>query len=319
MAKITQRNLNDLKAELTKEYEAKINKLNEGLTQRINYVEKTCGDVMEVHNRTIESLKLIITNKDEKINKLEKELNGIRETLKSVSINGEENIELKADVESTKEAVSFLTQETTDLNQKITENTSKIKNAAEHCQEIENKTVDLEDRSRRNNLVFFNIEEEGHYARENCEQKIIEELTKCGIINSKEPVYIARAHRLGKTKVKGKTRPMIACFANFKQKEYIIKNAKRFSNSCVNVCEDYSRQTLALHRQLVGYGKFAKEKSELITHYKIQYRRLILTYHNKDSDKTFVRGFNLKDINNHLNWYVPKSNFQELKQRYNNN
>ena len=319
MARITQKSLNDLKAQLSKEYEVKLNKLNETFTQKFVDMEKACNDVMVVHNRTLESLNLITTNKDIKINKLQKELNDLKETLKSVSINEEESIELKADVESTKEAVSFLTQETTDLNQKIVDNTLKIKETVVHCQDIENKTVDLEDRSRRNNLVFFNIEEESvnYTKRENCEQKIISELVSCGMVNQNQPVYIARCHRLGK-KGSGKARPIIACFSDFKQKEFIIKNAKFFNHRKVNVSEDYSRQTLAIHRKLAEHGKSVKEQHEYIIHFRIQYRRLVLTYLNKKSDKTFVRSFTLKNINEYSNWFVPRSDIADLKQSYNN-
>ena len=57
-------------------------------------------------------------------------------------------------------ASSFLSAETSALQSKIkTLEHTQTSNERAH-QEIENKCVDLEDRSRRNNLVFFNIPEE---------------------------------------------------------------------------------------------------------------------------------------------------------------
>ena len=314
--KITHKTLNELKDEIKAEYQVKLVELEETFNKKFEDVNKSYVDVMEVHNRTLEQLKLIVTHKDEQINNLKEELAAVKETVNSGSVK--ENVTLVKDLEDAKQSLNFLTKETTDLNEKIVNNTDLINETAKQYEKLEFKTVDLEDRSRRNNLIFYNIEEEAGTGRgEHCESKVVNTLYQCGVFNSSQPVYVSRAHRLGK-KLKGKTRPIIVCFQIFKQKEYIIRNAKAFKDNVVNVSEDYSRQTLALHKQLVEHGKTAKNNCGDIVQYRVQYRRLVVTYKNNKTEKTFVKGFTLREINQYANWYSPRASVDEVKRIYNN-
>ena len=96
-----------------------------------------------------------------------------------------------------------------------------------------------------------------------------------------------------------KPRPIIVKFTYYKQKEAIIKNASRFRNSHINVSEDYSRETLDVHRKLYQHGKAAKENLftdpvKAIKHFKVGYRRLIITNSTNKNDpaaSVFKRSF----------------------------
>ena len=86
--------------------------------------------------------------------------------------------------------------------------------------------IDLEARSRRQNLIFHGIDENQD---ENCNEKVrkfIKEQLKLNMENIK----MKRAHRLGAPRRNDignkafKPRPLIVCFEDFNQKEEIRKN-----------------------------------------------------------------------------------------------
>ena len=87
----------------------------------------------------------------------------------------------------------------------------------------------------------------------------------------------------------------------------------KFKNCDINVSEDFSKETLNVHKQLLSYGKQAKESlftddKKGIKYYKIAYRRLILTYttdKKKTDALTFTRSFSLDFIKKNQKWYVP--------------
>ena len=119
-------------------------------------------------------------------------------------------------------------------------------------------------------------------------------------------VFIDRAHRLG-MKRNGKPRPIIAAFTYYKQKQHILRNSYKFAGSNTNISEDFSKQTLVVHKTLVEHAREAMSKLNIITRFRIQYRRVLLTYRNAETENLFYKSYSLYDINNNpANWYEPK-------------
>ena len=224
---------------------------------------------------------------------------------------------LNIEIGQLQKGLSFMSTETSEIrkcaekNKKVLE--TKLEKNEKEADALKQKTVDLEDRSRRCNLVFFNIPETKNNEPENCEQLIHNVLDKLDILSNEE-VWIDRAHRLGRKKTQmDKPRPIIAKFCYFKQKDFIIKSASKFRNCEANVSEDFSRETLDVRRKLLDHGKKAKQTYEdpvkSLIHYKINYRRLTLTYslNKKDSNaKRITRSFSLEDISNNKYWFMLK-------------
>ena len=227
---------------------------------------------------------------------------------------------LNRDIGELKQSCNYLSQETSDLKKSQKEFSGYIENQFEDNKkavaEVKSKTIDLEDRSRRSNLVFYNVAESPNGVNEDCEQKIVNVLASLHIFPPGEKeVWIDRAHRLGRKSPENGTRPrpIIVKFTYFKQKEVIIANGNKFRNSHVNVSEDFSRETLRIHKELREHGKQAKEAFndpiKSLVHYKVSYKRLAVTYHADKSDnnsKTFVKSFNLSYIQNNPNWFMPQ-------------
>ena len=218
-----------------------------------------------------------------------------------------------------KTSFDFLSKETSDIKlsqentAKLLEN--KIETNGKFVNEIKTKTIDLEDRSRRENLVFFNFPEAPEETADNCEHYIKDLISSLSILPEDEELYIDRAHRLGKKtpECASKPRPIIAKFSYFKQKNEIIKNGYKFKNTAINVSEDYSRETLKEHKLLREHGKNAvhvfSDPIKSLLSYKVVYKRLLLTYSsnkNKHDSKKIVKSFSLDYIKNNPYWFKPQ-------------
>ena len=130
-----------------------------------------------------------------------------------------------------------------------------------------------------------------------------------------ESTYIDRAHRLGKRTPEclTKPRPIIVKLTYYKQKQFILKNGYKFKNSRVNMSEDFSRETLQVHKKFHSFGKHAAEVFDdpvkAIKHFRISYRRLVVTYSNNKNDpesSKFVKSFDLNSIQSNPYWFKPQ-------------
>jgi hypothetical protein len=111
---------------------------------------------------------------------------------------------------------------------------TKIKNLEAQCNDCQHvnamlkkelteqkeKNIKLECQSRRNNLLFGNLSES---TPENCEEKV-RNFIKVQLGLSEDCVSnlrFERVHRLGSNPLKGRIRPIIACFTFHKQKQHV--------------------------------------------------------------------------------------------------
>ena len=109
---------------------------------------------------------------------------------------------------------------------------------------IQHKLIELEDRSRRNNIRIDGIEEEEGETWEISEAKATKVFKeKLGI---EKEIIIERAHRTKrnyKDKDKKRPRTIVLRLANFKDKNIILKNVNKLKGSDVYINEDFSRET----------------------------------------------------------------------------
>uniref|UniRef100_A0A147BGB8 Putative myosin light chain kinase n=1 Tax=Ixodes ricinus TaxID=34613 RepID=A0A147BGB8_IXORI len=106
---------------------------------------------------------------------------------------------------------------------------------------------DLENRSRRNNLIVRGIKEEASENEDVLMRKINNEVFDT-ILNQKLN-SIQRIHRLGK-KMTGRDRPVILTVADFKEKMAIMKNCVKLKGTKISINEDYSKRVVELRKNL---------------------------------------------------------------------
>ena len=126
----------------------------------------------------------------------------------------------------------------------------------ERLELAERKIVDLEDRSRRNNLRIDGISEKENETWDKYKQEVqslIKE--KLGIA---ENIVIERAHRIkkkGNSDNLGKPRTIVCRFLNYKDKTNILKNVKKLKGKTIFINEDFSHETMELWEVAMGKSK----------------------------------------------------------------
>lgn len=110
------------------------------------------------------------------------------------------------------------------------------------------KSIDLEARSRRNNLVFWGLLENPY---ENCFELIREFIGNHFDIDAGR-MYIARAHRLGPRRIgqRNPKRPIIANFRDFCDTELIISKAHLLKNTPFSVSYDLPKEIHEARKKL---------------------------------------------------------------------
>jgi hypothetical protein len=114
---------------------------------------------------------------------------------------------------------------------------------------LEYKSLDLEARSRRNNLIFGGIPEGKN---EDCHNKIADFLkVHLGI---EESLPMPRVHRLGRYR-RDSTRPIIVNFLDSRDTEYVISKANNLKGTAYNINRDFPKEIVAARKMLWPHYK----------------------------------------------------------------
>lgn len=126
-----------------------------------------------------------------------------------------------------------------------------VHDALKQCQE---KIVELEDRSRRSNLIVFAIPEAPGETEEQLRHKVIQEVFKDKLrIDCKS---VGRIHRLGKS---SQNRPVILYFQDCLEKQAVLRNKIKLKGTDIFVDNDYSSETLRKRKLLWESAKAARD------------------------------------------------------------
>ena len=169
---------------------------------------------------------------------------------------------LSKEIADLKESLEF-TQEGTEekfnkLNEKITSmerNLFSLKKDIEVIQttkpswaiEIENKLVDLEDRSSRNNLRINGIKEGKNETWVECEERVNCFLEEELDMDTSE-IWIERAHRVSEKK-RGQEIQIVVQFNSYKNKLDILRNCKELKGTNFSISEDFTKETVSTRKE----------------------------------------------------------------------
>ena len=114
--------------------------------------------------------------------------------------------------------------------------------------DVSAKLVELEDRSRRNNLRIDGLRETPNETWKTCEEKV-QEILKNNLGFATE-VEIDRCHRVKPRNQSGQYQgppcPIICRFNKFKDKQQILNNAKKLRDTGIYIYEYFSKDTMDL-------------------------------------------------------------------------
>lgn len=112
--------------------------------------------------------------------------------------------------------------------------------------QLTDKNDDLENRSRRNNLVVYGLEEPVNETPASLLDSVTELLTRKLSVTCDA---IERCHRLG-IPAEGKIRPVIFKLIDFRDKILILKNVSKLKGTRIFVNEDFSPRIRGIRKQL---------------------------------------------------------------------
>lgn len=138
------------------------------------------------------------------------------------------------------------------LQQEMSDTCQNIKRLQRETETLRGRLDDAQDRSRRENLIFFGIPDGPSENARQCEETIISIASdKLGI--SLPLDSIERAHRIGKF-ASGKNRPLVVKFPTFKTKEMVFSKRSDFAGTGISVSEGFCEVTRHARKKLLEFG-----------------------------------------------------------------
>ena len=181
----------------------------------------------------------------------------VREELKPVI---EMIAEVKKKVVGVEEQMRKQTDEVISVRTEVSDVKEEMRVWKEKVEKIEDRVIDQQARSMRNNMVVYGLGEEGE--NENCE-RIMKDLIKekCGVTRD---IVIERPHRIptGKRPAGSKPRPMICRFPNYNDRQEVMRAARKNLPRGINVADDLPPEVRAARKLLVPDLKQAKDQGK---------------------------------------------------------
>ncbi len=207
-----------------------------------------------------------MTQLNEKEEETKSEMKEIYDMFKSVMKKLEKLDDIEADMKEFRKSLDFAHEEIADLkNVNKTMKADQAK-AAERIEKLErdnntlrDKVIDIQARSMRDNLLFFNMPEaEG----ENTTEMIHHLLeSKMEVEDARNKVKIDRSHRIGKKRAgNNRPRPIVVKFNYHQDREFVRINAKKLKGTKIGISEQFPEEIESIRKTL--YPELKKAKAE---------------------------------------------------------
>ena len=139
------------------------------------------------------------------------------------------------------------------INSRMSQVETVIRSHSDRLKLLEYKSIDIEARSRRNNLLFKGLAEERD---EDCRRKVLNFLEDN--LHMDELPTIERVHRLGRYNAHKGPRPIIAAFSYYRDTEEIMSNARSLRNTSYGISRDHPPEITKARQVLWPQYKAAK-------------------------------------------------------------
>ncbi|XP_070546655.1 uncharacterized protein [Ptychodera flava] len=140
--------------------------------------------------------------------------------------------------------------------------------------ELSDEKDDLENRYRRNNVLFYGVEQAGHPESWEATEKKVKEIIK-DTMQIEKDVQIERAHRIMNAPITKGSKPIIASFSSWKDKELILRNGRKLKGTNISVDEDFSPRMRSIRKKLFAKRRELLEQDKNIKT-SVRYDKLIV-------------------------------------------
>ena len=143
----------------------------------------------------------------------------------------------------------------------LQEKQNKIDSILEKMQKLEadqkEKLLDIQSREMRDNLIFYKIPEQRDETAQDCEDKVRNLIEREMNVSSAREIRFHRVHRIGRFN-RNKTRPIVAKFAFYPDRETVRKAAKNLEGTNFSVGQQFPKEIMERRKRLVPIMKQAK-------------------------------------------------------------
>ena len=168
------------------------------------------------------------------------------------------------DVADLNASLQFSQNDISEQQEKIVSMAADVSSLQETVNKYFQKTIYLENQSRRNNLRFEGVSEDPNEKWEDTEDKIKNVLVeKLDLVSAPE---IDRAHRTGRPANQDgtpKPRTVVCKLTSYKAKESILRKARRIKPEGISIFEDLAEEAMAKRRSQLPQLKQAKQQGKI--------------------------------------------------------
>ncbi|KAM7299805.1 uncharacterized protein ISCGN_020370 [Ixodes scapularis] len=174
------------------------------------------------------------------------------------------------------------------LNENVIAINKKIQSLEETIRYQNDRLIDFENRSRRNNLIIYELPEKDKESEDDLKQKVIKELfdVKLGV----QVMSLERIHRLG-YKRNESCRPVIIKLFNYNEKLSVLKNCKKLKGTTISVSSDYAKETREKRKKLWNSASTNRADGDdvFLVHDKLKINNKTYEWDPKQDQRVLVR------------------------------
>ena len=206
--------------------------------------DESMMDMLKDIQNNMRDLKGDMKTLNKKFEKMETKLNKVEEAIDDVKQTAEGNKEKLTKIDGLEEDIARIEAE---------------------LKHLRSAKAEMEDRSKRNNVIFRGVKEDENETWEETEQKVKTLITEK--MNITENIEFERVHRM-KTGTRT-NRPIVAMCCKFKDKEKILSKGTELRGTNIYVDEHFSGETSFIRKKLFGKRKeLVNKKVRAFVNYK---------------------------------------------------
>ena len=244
-------------------------------------VRNQSGSVSEVEDEVIEALNMAerlggqldhILEKLEKLDAIDSKLTAIDNRMSTMELNINELTTRQGQCDKlTRDALESIKFLNSDLEDHKKNNEESHRRLEGNFSSLQKEMLYLSCYSRRENLVFFGLEEKRD---EDVQERIYAFMEhNLGIPNA-DTIEFQQIHRLGRPR--SSSRPIIARFLRYPEREKVRKAAFKLKGTHFRIMEDFPREIIERRRKLLPLLQQAKAENKRATFSKAFPDRLII-------------------------------------------
>lgn len=227
-----------------------------------------CGDIEENPgpDKTLTELIQLVKETNERCIRIETNQSSMSQALSDLKVSHETVATAVADITVRLQTVEKRISDLPNVQQELSITRQSLIRVEQETIDLQARLDEAEDRSRRDNVLFYGLPDVPDEKAHQSEEKIIT-MARDRLDVRLSPDDIARAHRIGRY-LAGKNRPLIAKFSNSKSKMLLLSKKSILRGSGIGLSEDFSVSTREARKKLTEFGIALKKP------FKLRYKKL---------------------------------------------